>query len=181
MDLARAGFEQLAAGDFSALRDDQLWLFGANSLAEVCALLKETERAAPLYERLLPYAARCVYTGVATAYHGTVARALGQLAGTLRRWPQAQGHFEAALRIDARMGARPWMARTQYDYARMRLARNGDGDQNAARALLQQAHDTAQALGMQPLLHEVADCLADCGDDRPTQPVRRLRIATRKP
>jgi len=99
----------------------------------------------------------------------------------LRRWPEAEGHFEAALRIDARMGARPWVARTQYDYARMRLARDGDGDRGAARALLQQAYATAQTLGMQPLFHEVANCLATCSEDPPTtRSVRHLSIAARK-
>ena len=39
----------------------------------------------------------------------------------------------------------------------------------------------AERNDLDPLFHQVADCLADCGDDRPTQPVRRLRIATRKP
>ncbi len=99
----------------------------------------------------------------------------------LRRWIDAETHFEAALRIDGRMGAQPWMARTQHDYACMRLARNGDGDRAAARALLLQAQETAQALGMRPLLDEVAKGLDACAEGRPPQPLRRLSIAARKP
>ena len=54
---------------------------------------------------------------------GSVARPLGSLAGLLRRFEEAERHFETALEIHRRMGALPWLAYTQHDFARMLLAR----------------------------------------------------------
>jgi hypothetical protein len=46
------------------------------------------------------------------------------------------------------MGARPWIARTQHEYAQLLLARDAPGDPERARELLSTALDTARALGM---------------------------------
>jgi tetratricopeptide (TPR) repeat protein len=151
---------QLGGSDFSRLRDDNLWMVCAVMLAEVCSILDDAARAANLYERLLPFGERCVFSGVATAYHGNVARYLGQLATTLRRWPEAATHFETALRIDRRMGTQPWLARTQYDYARMLLARGGAGDRAGAEQLCAQAIETARTLGMRPLVEAITGSAA---------------------
>jgi hypothetical protein len=47
-----------------------------------------------------------------------------------------------------RMGARPWVARTQLAYAEMLLTRRQRGDKARARELLADAVLTADALGM---------------------------------
>jgi len=61
--------------------------------------------------------------------------------GEVVRLLTAEGrlHFEDALEMNARMGARPWLAHTQRDYARMLLARDGSGDRERAYALLDHA------------------------------------------
>jgi hypothetical protein len=46
------------------------------------------------------------------------------------------------------MGARPWLAHTQSDYARMLRARDGPGDRERAQALLDTARKTYLELGM---------------------------------
>src|SRR5439155_12836021 len=46
---------------------------------------------------------------------------LGLLATTMARWAEAARHFEAALEMNARMGAAPRVAHTQFAYARMLL------------------------------------------------------------
>ena len=46
--------------------------------------------------------------------------------------------------MNARMGARPWLARTQDDFARMLLARGGPGDR-ARRASRRGARDLPRA------------------------------------
>jgi hypothetical protein len=60
----------------------------------------------------------------------------------------AQKHFESALETNARMGALPWVVRTQYDYARMLLTRAHPCDRQRAFQLLAAAHETSQQLGM---------------------------------
>ena len=105
------------------------WLMNISMLAEVCAFLSDILHAVTLYDLLLPYATHNVVVGGdAVGYQGAVARLLGLLATTLQRWEPAAQHFEAALSMQQRMGARPFVARTQYAYAAMLVARNAPGD-----------------------------------------------------
>ena len=50
--------------------------------------------------------------------------------------------------MNARMGARPWLAHTANDYAQMLHARNSRGDRERAQALLDSALETYSELGM---------------------------------
>jgi hypothetical protein len=45
----------------------------------------------------------------------------------MSRWAEGEAHFEAALDRNARIGARPWLAHSQRQYAAMLLSR-GQGD-----------------------------------------------------
>jgi DNA-binding NarL/FixJ family response regulator len=54
------------------------------------------------------------------------------------------------------MGARPWLAHTQHDYAAMLTVRNQPGDADRAAALLQEALTTARELGMRALEARIA-------------------------
>jgi len=49
------------------------------------------------------------------------------------------------------MGARPWLAHTQHQYACLLLARGQLADRNRALALIDSALSTARELGMQSL------------------------------
>ena len=149
---ARAEFELLAANDFRDIAGNMEWLVCINTLGLVCAMLSDTRRAATLYALLLPYAHRNVSAGGALTCFGSASRALGLLATTLGRFADAAAHFEAAIAMNARMGARPYVAWTQHDFAQMLLARDAGGDRRAALELLLPAVDTAEALGMQALL-----------------------------
>lgn len=70
------------------------------------------------------------------------------MAATTERWDDAAHHFEDALEINERIGARPWLAQTQHDYAQMLLARDAPGDNKKAQLLLSQALATYRELGM---------------------------------
>jgi DNA-binding SARP family transcriptional activator len=148
MDEARSEFEALAAADFDDLPRDANWLIGVTLLAEVCGALGDGERAAALYELLEPYAGRNVVVGRAATCNGAASRLLGILAAAMRSWELAEGHFISALAMHERMGARPWVARTQIAYAEMLLARRERGDKARARELLADAVLVADALGM---------------------------------
>ncbi len=153
---ARAVLEQLAVDGFARIPRDAFWVSTLAYLSEVCAALRDAERAALLYSLLLPYDGQAVVVGLATACHGAVARFLGLLAMTLARWQEAERHFEDALAMDARMGARPWLAHTQHQYAAMLLARGCTNDRNRAETLLDAASLTAAELGMQSLAGKCA-------------------------
>src|SRR5207249_9261357 len=96
---------------------------------------------------LLPYSDR-----VALSYPeislGPVSRFLGILASTTARWSDANRYFEDALALSERMGARPWLARTQEEYGRMLLARGEPGDAAKAHGLLDSALALRSELGM---------------------------------
>jgi tetratricopeptide (TPR) repeat protein len=144
---ARAEFEALAADGFGGLPFDEEWDVSLCLLAETAARLGDGERAATLYELLLPYADR-----VAVSYPeisvGPVSRFLGILATTCRNFDDAAGHFEDALALSERIGARPWGARTQDDYAQMLFRRSAPDDAEKARSLLASARTTYRELGM---------------------------------
>jgi hypothetical protein len=138
--LAHEGFAEVAFED--------PWLVCMAFLAEAVAALGDTTHAAILYERLLPYADRVAVTYPEVAI-GSVARYVGLLATTIRRWDDAEGHFEDAVGTNKRIGAKPWLAHTQNDYARMLLARDAPGDSGKARLLAAQAAVSYRHLGMQ--------------------------------
>jgi tetratricopeptide (TPR) repeat protein len=122
-DRARATFERLAAEGFPLYLEMQ-WLFGMSLLPEVCRYLDDPEGASVVYARLQPFG-HLNATLPPELCRGSVSRGLGILAATMARWSEAVEHFEVALRMNAEMEARPWLAHAQYDYARA-LLRRGD-------------------------------------------------------
>ncbi len=64
--------------------------------------------------------------GHLVACYGATDRYLGMNAAVLGEWERAEGHFEAALALNARLGARTWLAHTAYEYGRMLLARGAE-------------------------------------------------------
>jgi tetratricopeptide (TPR) repeat protein len=140
-------FSSLAMDDFAQIPFDEEWLVGVGLLAEVAHSRGDRPRAQALLDQLAPYASQ-----VAVAYPeisiGSVARYLGLLAATLGRWDDAQRYFDEALVMNERIGARPWLAHTQEDYARMLLARDRPEDQEQAAELLGQAQALYRELGM---------------------------------
>jgi hypothetical protein len=110
-------------------------------LADTAALVEDVEAAAALYELLLPWG-DFVAVDPSESFRGSLQRDLGVLAATLARWDVAAGHFDAALRANEQMGLKPWLARTQENYARMLRARDEPGDVQRAKLL-----ESATAIG----------------------------------
>jgi hypothetical protein len=145
---AQAEIDRLAMANFADLVRDEFWLTLLDGTAHACSETGDQRRAAILYELLLPYAGLNNVIGAGVACWGSLSRALARLASTLQRWDAAAGHFHDALAMHARLGSPPLVARTQYDHARMLLARAARGDRERARELLTQACDTTERLGM---------------------------------
>jgi tetratricopeptide (TPR) repeat protein len=136
LDEARREFEALARADFTDLAENCFWVASVALLAETCAFLHDAARAPRLYEMLSPWAGRTVVVGLAADCWGAASRFLGILATTMRRWDEAERHFADALEMNARMGARPYVALTQHAWAVMLLERDARGDRARAHALL---------------------------------------------
>ena len=147
-DEAREAFESVAAAGFDALPRDANWLIAVTLLAEVCGALGDADRAGELHALLAPHGGRNVLVGRAASCNGSASRLLGILAAVLGQWEEAERRFAEAREMHVRMGARPWLARTELAWAEMLLARGEPGDDVAARERLAEAIVLADALGM---------------------------------
>ena len=153
-DKARTVFEELAVNEFTGIQQDGVWAASVTFLVEVCAWLGDSDRAEVLYRLLSPYGG---YAVVASEWaFGAASRFLGQLAATMGRWLEAESHFDQALAMNARMGAKPWLAHTQFQYAHMLLERCAAGDSGRARTLLDESETLSRQLGMRSLEAQIA-------------------------
>ena len=150
-DEARQELARLAADDFSGLPRDGNWVAAMCLLAEVCADLGDAPRARVLYDLLLPYAHLNAVTALGAACYGSVSYYLGRLAATVHHLETSTRHFEAAIAMNTRMGALPFVAHAQYAYARLLLK---TAPQQTA-ALLRAALATAEQLGLAQLERKI--------------------------
>jgi DNA-binding SARP family transcriptional activator len=150
---ARRELADLARDRFAALPFDQEWLCATSFLAETTTLTGDTEVAATLYALLAPWGS-FIAVDPSESFRGSLQRDLGLLAGVLERWDDAATHFEAALAANQRMGLRPWLARTQENYARILRLRAAPGDTEQAEELITAAHTAYRTLGMAASNHQ---------------------------
>ena len=151
IDEARHQFDALAAADFRLIPRNEHWMVTMAMLAEASADLGDGARGAVVYELLQPFADRNVVHDLIRAYRGSVSLYLALAATAMKEWEAAVGHFEAALAMNGRMGIRPYVARTEYEYAHMLVARGRRADRARARTLSERALASARALGMNRL------------------------------
>jgi DNA-binding winged helix-turn-helix (wHTH) protein len=139
---------RLAEKGFESLPRDATWLTTVGLLADVAASLGDAERAAPLAALLAAYADRVVVVGPSLSVTGAVARMLARALATSGDLAGAERQFEAALALEARLGARCLVARTQQQYAALLAARRASGDRDRALELAGQALRAAESIGM---------------------------------
>jgi len=151
VDETREAFEIVAAKDFADQPRDGSFIVVMGSLTRVVHFLGDVRRAEMIYPLLLPYAGRNIVSGNSAMGCGSISRTLALVAATLSRWDEAAEHFEEAIRMNRKMGARPFEADSQYEYAEMLLQRNQPGDREKAAGLLAEALPTARELGMKLL------------------------------
>ncbi|MDT8449371.1 MAG: AAA family ATPase [Wenzhouxiangellaceae bacterium] len=143
---AAAEFERLVRNDFDTVPRDALWPTCLAYLAELAAYLGDLDRARALHDFLRPYDGRNLVVGASVAYLGAAAHYLGMLEATLGRPDEAREHYRKAIEMNRRMGARPWIARSQEALAAVMLDDGGDAAE--AGKLLDSARLTAREIGM---------------------------------
>lgn len=154
---AREHFENLATHDFADLPRDGNWLGSVALCGLVCSFLRDSTRAATLFDLLSPYEDRCIVVHAGAFCLGSAATFLGMLAETLHRFDEAQRLFELGLKRNVALGDRPMAAMTLAHHAAMLTSRNGPGDVVAAMALLKEAGRITGELGMARTDAVVAD------------------------
>ena len=158
LESARPIFDKAAANDFTDIPKDQFTYLTTLLLhADMARRLGDADRAALLYDVLLPYADFQVQAGNAILCLGSASRALGQLAAAMGRWNDADRHFEHAIAFDQRIGARPWASRSRFEHAWMLQDRGQPGDDERALGLVNEALGEYQAMGMK---HDVDRAVA---------------------
>jgi DNA-binding CsgD family transcriptional regulator/tetratricopeptide (TPR) repeat protein len=159
--LAELGMEREARRELSKLASEgidgfreSLWLATLAYLTDACAALGDEAMAAIVYPELEPLAGANVMIGHLVACYGAADRYLGMLAATLGEAGRAEEHFERAMEQNRRMGASTWVAHTAYEYGRFLLGR-GRGGRERAEALLGEASNLAERIGMEGLLGKI--------------------------
>jgi DNA-binding winged helix-turn-helix (wHTH) protein/tetratricopeptide (TPR) repeat protein len=168
--LAETGRRDEAAALLSRYTDDPVaipidvnyWLTLAD-LAEACAILGDLERAAALYERLLPHRPYHVVVVNCALYMGPGEHYLGMLAATMNKLDLAIEHFETAIAACERVGAVAWKVRAQLECARARLRRSQGDDQARGASLVASAMATAEQTGMSHVRAQLSGMSAAIG------------------
>ena len=168
---ARDEFEAFAANDFGDFAFDNYWVYNMSLLAELAAAFAHAAGAAVLYERLRPYPFRTAYAPPEGCL-GSVSRLLALLAALLSLPDAATQHFEDALDHNRRMGARPWLAHTQHEFAAFLLAHGGQQGEKRAYAMLAAAFETCTDVGLPVLQRKITVLL-----EGTTAPVGMVRSA----
>jgi len=75
------------------------------------------------------------------------------------RFEEAEEHFALAIDQNRKTGAAPWMARSQYDYARMLVQQRDPANADRIRELVADAQQVANRLGMVRLNLQIAELI----------------------
>jgi hypothetical protein len=138
---------------------DSHWLIAIAFLAEICSTLGDTERAALLYDLLLPYADRLVTAGFTIVPGAVISWYLGLLAATLRRWAEACDHLQAAIEASDVLGAPLAAGAARVELARVLLSPDAGlaVDHSLVDRILDAAGAAAERAGSTRLLNAVAE------------------------
>lgn len=166
---SRREFDAVARDDFASVPRDTTWLTSMVLLASVCARNQDVANARKLYALLRPYTGRIATGSPLVVMVGQVDTRLGQLAGVLGRYDEAEAHFDDALAVAERMRALPWQAEIRYCRASVLHARGLPADAERAAVLLDEALAIARPVGMALLVTwiEAFRERADAGTSRP--------------
>ena len=144
LDQATRLLDQFSAVGY-ALPQDNAWLDGMVEYAEAAVECRNGRHAGHIFEQLVPFADQSVYNGVTC--NGPVSHYLGGLQSVLGHFDESESYFARSAALCERMGARFFGARTDLLWGRMLAERDGPGDRERGRRLLEQARSVAEAGG----------------------------------
>jgi class 3 adenylate cyclase/tetratricopeptide (TPR) repeat protein len=143
-EAARELVEEGAARSF-ALPDDNAWFDGMVFYTRVVIELRLRVHCEPLIELLAPFRDQVPHNGLLP--QPPVAASLGGLATVLDRFEEAESYFVQAAELNTRGEMKFAEAYNKMLWGRMLCTRNGPGDADRARELLEQARENAAARG----------------------------------
>jgi tetratricopeptide (TPR) repeat protein len=144
VDEARPHFDYLAANECANVLPDIEYPVIMCGLGRLSFRIEPGEAVLrPIYEKLAPFAGQFNWSGSTITDANDLG--LGLAAATLGEHDAADAHFAAAIDLCERAGARAYLARTMFDWARTLDAR---GDGARARELAERALALGTELGM---------------------------------
>lgn len=149
-EVASAELTQLLSEGHLERKLDTQYLWSLCFLSESIACLGDREQAKAVYDSFERFGDRYVVGGYGVMCWGAAARHLGQLAWVLGRTDAAVTHFEQALAMNRRIRARPFIAFTAFELARV-LSEQADSDKHRVRALLLEAQEAAEEMDLSQL------------------------------
>jgi DNA-binding CsgD family transcriptional regulator len=149
-------------------------------VSSACASVGATGQAEMFYRLLLPHNCTVVTVESASVCLGSTSRYLGMLATTLGRFADAERHFDDSDAMNTRLGARPLLAHTKVDRARLHLARHARGDAARARELLQEAAEAFDALEIAYHAGKAWELLESLQQATPARPVHPGDLSARE-
>jgi class 3 adenylate cyclase/tetratricopeptide (TPR) repeat protein len=161
VDAVRAQFATMRLPPAGRDRTDLNALAGFCTLVEISTGIAAPHLTGEAYAILSDAAARGLLFSSGWVY--LLPRILGVAAAANARWEEAEAHLRTAIDAATRVGARPELARTQLDYARMLVARGAGDDRERAAELVVLAGATCADLDMAPSTRQVAEVAAALG------------------
>jgi tetratricopeptide (TPR) repeat protein len=155
--------EQFAAAGFNPPPIPWDWLPIMINYAEVCVACRDTNIAAPLFDRLEPFAEQ-VPTNILSAWD-PVSHYLGGLATVLCLYDQADNYYARATEFNRRAGAKFFAANTNLGWGKMFVERGDPGDRERARDLIAAAHVAAVTHGYADIERRAAEALENLSRD----------------
>jgi tetratricopeptide (TPR) repeat protein len=147
-DKARLFLDKLTAPGLDDLPESSTWHVGMQTIAETAYVIGDPELARQAYELLLPYADLPIMPSLAVTCLGSTERPLGLAALAFGDLERAVGHLDRAVTANRLLGNRPVTAIAQADLAEALLRRGRPEDHGRAAALLAEARQEAEALGL---------------------------------
>ena len=145
VEQARGRLDELVGTGLGSMRPDMLYLWGLTLLARDCVVLRAAGDAPRVYQAVAPYAGRAAVAAGAVMCSGSTDFYLAGLAVLTGDTAAADRHYRAAAGCHRRLDARPMLAHTLHEHARLL-------DSSAASAALAEARAIAADCGMTRLL-----------------------------
>ncbi|MBV6509723.1 MAG: hypothetical protein JJLCMIEE_02821 [Acidimicrobiales bacterium] len=123
---AAAVLHPFTSTHFETIPRDELYFLALGAAATAVESLEDREAAGALYELLAPHGSRVIVAGEGALCWGSIHRFLGPLGALLGNSVRASMHFEAAMSLHERLGARPFLARDRLAYASWLTSIGGD-------------------------------------------------------
>lgn len=149
----------LAAFDEAALArlHDRNWPASWFQLARAASIVGDRAFAARLLEPQNRPRERCVQVSLATVCLGATDLATAWLLHTVGDLDASVAHYRSAEQLNARIGARSWLAQTRADCAHALRERDGTGDREAAERLVEIATIPTRARSLATITAAGAD------------------------